>query len=140
LDAPLGLGRRGEVDRHRVLGAGDVVRLVRLRDRARLVLQSQNEGWPEKERNEARRELNWAYDRFESVYGPINKNVRLPDDIARKVPYGTERLSSLVKIDRNKMNQSLDAWAEAWNSCMGLEPPWIVLAQMIVGKVRRLVL
>ncbi len=48
-------------------------------------------------------------------YGPINKNVRLPDDIARKVPYGAERLSSLVKIDRNKMNQSLDAWAEAWN-------------------------
>jgi putative spermidine/putrescine transport system substrate-binding protein len=50
-----------------------------------------------------------------SFYGPINKNVKLPDDLARKVPYGAERLKSLVKIDRHKMNQYLDAWAEAWN-------------------------
>src|SRR5262249_27093151 len=40
--------------------------LIRLRDRARRVLLSQNEGWPEKDRTEARRELNWAYDFFES--------------------------------------------------------------------------
>ncbi len=32
--------------------------LVGLRDRARRVLQSQNEGWPEADRVEARRELN----------------------------------------------------------------------------------
>ena len=44
-----------------------------LRDRARRVLQSQNEGWPEAHRNDARRELNWAYDRFVGAYGPINK-------------------------------------------------------------------
>ena len=31
--------------------------LIGLRDRARRVLQSQNEGWPEASRNEARREL-----------------------------------------------------------------------------------
>ena len=47
--------------------------LIGLRDRARRVLQSQNEGWPESDRNEARRELNWAYDRFVGTYGPINK-------------------------------------------------------------------
>jgi len=47
--------------------------LVGLRDLARRVLQSQNEGWPEADRNEARRELNWAYDRFAGSYGPINK-------------------------------------------------------------------
>src|SRR5262249_23293878 len=47
--------------------------LVDLRDRARRVLQSQNEGWPEANRDEARRELNWAYDRFVNTYGPINK-------------------------------------------------------------------
>ena len=47
--------------------------LIGLRDRARRVLQSQNEGWPEADRNDARRELNWAYDRFASTYGPINK-------------------------------------------------------------------
>jgi N12 class adenine-specific DNA methylase len=44
-----------------------------LRDHARRVLQSQNEGWPEANRQDARRELNWAYDRFVSIYGPINK-------------------------------------------------------------------
>ncbi len=47
--------------------------LIGLRDRARRVLESQNEGWPESHRAEARRELNWAYDRFVNHYGPINK-------------------------------------------------------------------
>jgi N12 class adenine-specific DNA methylase len=47
--------------------------LIGLRDKARRVLQSQNEGWPEASRNEARRELNGAYDRFVFAYGPINK-------------------------------------------------------------------
>ena len=47
--------------------------LIGLRDRARRVLQSQNEGWPEANRNDARRELNRAYDRFAAAYGPINK-------------------------------------------------------------------
>ena len=44
--------------------------LVGLRDRARRVLQSQNEGWPEAHRDEARRELNRAYDRFVSTLRP----------------------------------------------------------------------
>ena len=47
--------------------------LVGLRDHARKVLASQNEGWPEEQRQEERRELNFAYDRFVSAYGPINK-------------------------------------------------------------------
>jgi N12 class adenine-specific DNA methylase/SAM-dependent methyltransferase len=47
--------------------------LIGLRDRARRVLQSQNEDWPEDARQDARRELNWAYDRFSVTYGPINK-------------------------------------------------------------------
>ena len=47
--------------------------LVGLRDHARRVLQSQNEGWPAAHREEARRELNRAYDRFGNHYGPINK-------------------------------------------------------------------
>src|ERR1019366_1788321 len=42
--------------------------LVGLRDLARRVLQSQNEGWPEANRNEERRELNWAYERFAGHY------------------------------------------------------------------------
>lgn len=47
--------------------------LLELRDRARRVLQSQNEGWPDENRNQARRELNRTYDRFVAAYGPINK-------------------------------------------------------------------
>ena len=47
--------------------------LVDLRDRARRVLQSQNEGWPEEHREAARRDLNRAYGRFHGTYGPINK-------------------------------------------------------------------
>ena len=47
--------------------------LIELRDRARRVLQSQNEGWPDEFRTDARRELNRSYDRFSAAYGPINK-------------------------------------------------------------------
>lgn len=47
--------------------------LIGLRDYARRVLQSQNEDWPIEHRDEARRELNRAYDRFARAYGPINK-------------------------------------------------------------------
>lgn len=47
--------------------------LIELRDRARRVLQSQNEGWPAEHRDEARQSLNRAYERFVEVYGPINK-------------------------------------------------------------------
>ncbi len=44
-----------------------------LRDLARRVLQSQNDGWAEPDRIDARRDLNRAYDHFVSRYGPINK-------------------------------------------------------------------
>ncbi len=47
--------------------------LITLRDAARLVLQSQNDAWPEGERDKVRRELNLKYDRFVHEYGPINK-------------------------------------------------------------------
>src|ERR1043165_604487 len=54
------------------LTARRLVALIRLRDLARRVLQSQNEGWPEQYRNDARRDLNWAYDCFVASHGPIN--------------------------------------------------------------------
>jgi len=47
--------------------------LIELRDRARQVLRSQNDGWPDEHRDMARRELNHSYDRFVLAYGPINK-------------------------------------------------------------------
>ena len=48
-------------------------------------------------------------------YGPTNKTVVLPEDLAEKAPYGAERIASLVPIDRAKLNQNLDAWADQWN-------------------------
>src|SRR5271166_5424372 len=53
--------------------ARKIAALIGLRDLARRVLQSQNEGWPEQHRDAARRDLNRAYDLFVSQYGPINK-------------------------------------------------------------------
>ena len=47
--------------------------LIGLRDQARRVLASQNEGWPELHRTDARRHLNRLYDRFVASYGPVNK-------------------------------------------------------------------
>ena len=54
--------------------------LVRIRDAARLVLQSQNEGWPERHRDEARKELNRHYDVFVAAV-----RAHQQDDILRVV-------------------------------------------------------
>src|SRR5271156_6544202 len=68
-------GRRGQ----RALRGGGgkpgrrVATLIELRDRAREVLRSQNEGWPETARGDARGRLNGAYDAFVPRYGPINR-------------------------------------------------------------------
>lgn len=46
--------------------------LIRLLEQTDRVLQSQNEGWPDAEREEQRRRLRGLYDRFVGAYGPIN--------------------------------------------------------------------
>ena len=48
--------------------------LVGLRDHARRVLQSQNEGWPEANRADARKGLNRAYDLFVARLRPDQQN------------------------------------------------------------------
>ncbi len=50
-----------------------IAALIGLRDDARRVLQSQNEGWPGAHREAARRDLNRSYDRFVAQHGPVNK-------------------------------------------------------------------
>ena len=47
--------------------------LIELKELSRRVLQSQNEGWPHAGREEERRKLRLAHDRFLAAYGPINK-------------------------------------------------------------------
>ena len=50
-----------------------LAQLIRIRDEARRVLQSQNEGWPEEHREEARKDLNRVYDVFVASFGLVNK-------------------------------------------------------------------
>lgn len=47
--------------------------LIGLRDAARLVLQAQNEDWPESQRHETRKALGGVYESFIARFGPINK-------------------------------------------------------------------
>jgi hypothetical protein len=68
--------------------------LIEIRDQARRVLLSQNEDWPVWQREEARRELNRAYDAFVSRYGAINKTTIS----AREDGTVTRRMPNLVKF------------------------------------------
>ncbi len=63
----------GEIWANGAWSVGGWVRLIELRDLARRVLQSQNEGWPDNARQDARKQLNAAYNRFHSAFGAINK-------------------------------------------------------------------
>lgn len=68
--------------------------LMTLRDHARRVLHSQNEGWPTPHRAQARKALNRAYEAFVFQYGPINKTTRT----ARDDGTVTRRMPNLVKF------------------------------------------
>ena len=68
--------------------------LITLRDHARRVLQSQNEGWSEAHRQQARTLLNRAYDRFVGSYGPINKTTIATTEDGTTI----RRMPNLVKF------------------------------------------
>ncbi len=103
--------------------------LVGLRDRARRVLQSQNEGWPEPLRVEARRELNWAYDRFALAYGPINKTT-----------FGETKDGSLIRRMPNlvKFREDPDAMLvmslEEYDEATGKAAKAAIMQKDVVGK------
>jgi hypothetical protein len=103
--------------------------LIRLRDRARRVLQSQNEGWPEKDRNEARRELNWAYDFFESRYGPINKTTFSQGEDGHVV----RRMPNIVKF-REDPDAMLVLSLEDYNEETGKATKAAIMKKDVVGK------
>ncbi|MFO0967861.1 MAG: DEAD/DEAH box helicase family protein [Gemmataceae bacterium] len=103
--------------------------LVRLRDLARRVLTSQNEGWPEAQRNEARRELNWAYERFTGVYGPINKTTcatTTDGRVARRMP-------NLVKF-REDPDAMLVMSLEIYDEVTGKATTAAIMKQDVVGR------
>jgi len=103
--------------------------LIGLRDRARRVLQSQNEGWPEANRQDARRELNWAYDRFISFFGPINKTTfgeTKDGNVIRRMP-------NLVKF-REDPDAMLVCSLEEYDEVTGKAAKSTIMQRDVVGK------
>ena len=103
--------------------------LIGLRDHARRVLQSQNEGWPEADRDDARRELNWAYDRFVAAYGPINKTTfgeTADGSVIRRMP-------NLVKF-REDPDAMLVMSLEDYDEVTGKAAKAAIMLQDVVGK------
>jgi N12 class adenine-specific DNA methylase/SAM-dependent methyltransferase len=104
--------------------------LIGLRDHARRVLQSQNEGWPEVQRAELRRELNRAYDAFTHTYGPINKTT------FGETADGTtiRRMPNLVKF-REDPDAMLVMALEEYDEVSGIAKKAPILLQDVVGKI-----
>ncbi len=103
--------------------------LIALRDFARRVLQSQNEGWPEEHRHKARRDLNLAYDLFASVYGPINKTTfteTASGSVVRRMP-------NLVKF-REDPDAMLVMSLEEYDELTGKAAKAAIMHKDVVGK------
>ena len=103
--------------------------LIGLRDVARRVLQSQNEGWPQSARNEARRELNWAYDRFVHSYGPINKTTFSETEAGGVI----RRMPNLVKF-REDPDAMLAMSLEDYDEVTGKAAKSSIMHKDVVGK------
>ena len=103
--------------------------LVGLRDLSRRVLQSQNEGWPEANRQDARRKLNWAYDRFAAAYGPINKTT-FSETADGTV---TRRMPNLAKF-REDPDAMLVMALEEYDEVTGKATKAPILLRDVVGK------
>ncbi len=105
--------------------------LIELRDLARRVLQSQNEGWPELNREAARRELNRTYDRFLSAYGPINKTTfssTADGTVVRRMP-------NLAKF-REDPDAMLVMALEEYDEVTGIAKKAPILLKDVVGRVQ----
>ena len=103
--------------------------LIGLRDRARRVLQSQNEGWPEANRDEARQELNQAYGRFVLAHGPINKTTfgeTADGNVIRRMP-------NLVKF-REDPDAMLVMSMEDYDEVTGKATKAAIMTKDVVGK------
>jgi len=106
-----------------------IAALIALRDHARRVLQSQNEGWPEANRDAARRDLNSAYDLFVSQYGPINKTTfgeTSDGGVIRRMP-------NLVKF-REDPDAMLVMSLENYDEITGKAAKAAIMQKDVVGK------
>lgn len=51
----------------------------------------------------------------ENGFAPVNKTVQLSPDIAARMPYGPEKVSALIKVDWETINQQRSEWTTRWN-------------------------
>ncbi len=103
--------------------------LVELRDHARRVLQSQNEGWLDEHRADARRELNRAYDSFARTYGPVNKTTfgeTADGSIIRRMP-------NIVKFKEDP-DAMLVMSLEDYDEVTGKAAKAAIMSRDVVGK------
>ncbi|MCC7290428.1 MAG: DEAD/DEAH box helicase family protein [Phycisphaerales bacterium] len=103
--------------------------LIDIRDRARRVLQSQNEDWPVGHRDASRGELNLAYDRFVRAFGPINKTT-----------FGETRDGSVIRRRPNlvKFVEDPDAMLvmslEEYDEVSGKASKAAIMSRDVVGR------
>jgi N12 class adenine-specific DNA methylase len=103
--------------------------LIGLRDRARAVLRTQNEGRSEQERETARRELNRAYDRFVAAYGPVNKTTFGSTEGGGVI----RRMPNLVKF-REDPDAMLVMALEEYDEVTGKATKAAILLRDVVGR------
>ena len=103
--------------------------LIGLRDHARRVLQSQNEGWPEAERQRARQNLNLYYDLFTGVYGPINKTTFSKNSDGTQI----RRMPNLAKF-REDPDAMLVMSLEDYDEVTGQASKAAIMQKDVVGR------
>ena len=106
-----------------------VAALIALRDLARQVLRSQNDGWPAAARGDARAELNRAYDRFALVYGPVNRttlSASADGSVVRRMP-------NLAKF-REDPDAPLVMALEEYDDATGTAAKSPILLRDVVGR------
>ena len=106
-----------------------IAALVGLRDLARRVLESQNDGWPETDRHEARRDLGRAYDRFVMIYGPVNKTTFGETSDGTMI----RRMPNLVKF-REDPDAMLVMSLEDYDEITGKAAKAAIMTRDVVGK------
>jgi N12 class adenine-specific DNA methylase len=110
-----------------------IAALIDLRDRARRVLQSQNEDWPDANRDQARKELNLLYDRFKYAYGPINKTTFTPTADGGVI----RRMPNLVKF-REDPDAMLVMSLEEYDEVTGEAKKAPIMSRDVVGRTPRI--
>jgi N12 class adenine-specific DNA methylase len=111
------------------LVAKRLTHLLKLRDQARVVLASQNESWPEEQRQQARQALNRTYDSFVNLYGPINKTTLSETTDGTTI----RRMPNLVKF-REDPDAMLVMSLEDYDEVTGKATKAAIMERDVVGR------